>query len=206
MTLGRRRGLAPVRCRLDKLAYHAGMSTHPPIQVAVVMRREAISGPMARWQSHRWVLHDVWPDDGQWGTQPHEWRNDPDLSLWVHPGQTTGLYPDDAEGYYLNLSSPAPCWFVMWRMQEAAELGSEPVAVPVMVSLSYHDAGRWLDAQETVEQVPVQPEWLAVLQDFVARHWKPEPKKRQRPQSFQPLTDRFGQPARVSTDKHHGRQ
>ena len=173
--------------------------------VAVVMRREAITGPMSRWQTHRWVLHDVLADDGQWGTQAHEWRSDPDLSLWVHPGQEAGLYPDDAEGYYLNLSSPAPCWFVMWRMQEVPDV-AEPVAVPVMVSLSYHDAGRWLDAQETVEQVPMQPDVRAQVQAFVDRHWKPEPKKRQRPQSFQTLTDRFGQPARVSTDKSHGRQ
>ena len=46
----------------------------------------------------------------------------------------------------------------------------------------------------------------AQVQAFVTQHWKPEPKKRQRPQSFQTLTDRFGQPARVSTDKSHGRQ
>ena len=29
----------------------------------------------------------------------------------------------------------------------------EPVAMPQIVTLSYHDAGRWLDAQETVERV-----------------------------------------------------
>ena len=40
------------------------MSPHPTFTVAVVMRREAISGPMSRWQSHRWVLHDVLADDG----------------------------------------------------------------------------------------------------------------------------------------------
>ncbi len=182
------------------------MSSPPLYQVAVVMRREAITGPMSRWQTRRWVLHDVLADDGQWGSQAHEWRHDPDLSLWVHPGHETGLYPDDAEGYYLNLTSPAPCWFVMWRMQDLPELGTEPVAVPVMVSLSYHDAGRWLDAQETVEQVPMPPELLAELQAFVEQHWKPEPKKRQRPQSFQTLTDRFGSPVRISTDKTHGRQ
>ena len=45
------------------------MSPHPTFEVAVVMRREAISGPMSRWQSHRWVLHDVLADDGQWGRQ-----------------------------------------------------------------------------------------------------------------------------------------
>lgn len=168
------------------------------------MRREAIAGPMARWQSHRWVLHDVVPDQGQWGTAPVCLRDDDELSLWAHPGFRVELFPDDAEGYYLNASSPAPCWFVLWRRPEAdpdAEL-----ALPVAVSLSYHDAGRWLDAQETVEQVPAQSEVVAELAAYAQSHWTPEPKKRQRPQSFQPLTDRFGQPARVSTDKAHGRQ
>jgi hypothetical protein len=35
----------------------------------------------------------------------------------------------------------------------------------------------------------------------VNEHYVPETKRRKRPESFKPLTDRFGQPARVSTDK-----
>ena len=70
--------------------------------------------------------------------------------------------------------------------------------------LSYHDAGRWLDAQETVEQVPAAPEVLEALRAFVAEHYQPEPKRRKRPDSFQSLTDRFGNPASVSTEKQRG--
>jgi hypothetical protein len=69
------------------------------------------------------------------------------------------------------------------------------------MSLSYHDAGRWLDAQETVENVPAPPELLALLRSFTEAFYVPEEKKRQRPQSFQGLTDRFGQPASVSTEE-----
>ena len=29
---------------------------HPALNVAVVMRREPLTGPMARWQTWRWVL------------------------------------------------------------------------------------------------------------------------------------------------------
>ena len=188
------------------VAYDVLMSQRPVFDVAVVMRREAIEGPMARWQSHRWVLHDVVPDQGQWGQSPVCWRADPSLALWAHPGMRVELFPDDAEGYYLNATSPAPCWFVLWRKQEQAPGAEHDWAVPVEVSLSYHDAGRWLDAQETVEQVPAPSQVLSQLATFAQTHWTPEPKKRQRPQSFQPLTDRFGQPARVSTDKSHGSQ
>jgi hypothetical protein len=185
------------------LAYDARMTTG--FDVAVILRREAIAGPMARWQSHRWVLHDVVADEGAWGTQARALRQDADLSLWVHPGFRADLFRDDAEGYYLNVTSPKPCWFVLWRMDEVAGQ-PEPIAVPQMVSLSYHDAGRWLDAQETVEQVPAPEAVVSAMRVFALAHWTPEPKKRQRPQSFQALTDRFGQPARVSTDKHHGGQ
>jgi hypothetical protein len=51
-----------------------------------------------------------------------------------------------------------------------------------------------------VETVPFPAESVGWLQDFSTQHFVPEEKKRQRPQSFMRLTDRFGQPASVSTD------
>jgi Protein of unknown function (DUF3305) len=70
--------------------------------------------------------------------------------------------------------------------------------------LSYHDAGRWLDAQETVEQVPLPPEVVAWLKAFVDEHHVIEAKKRKRPESFKRLEDRFGNPAAISTEKNRG--
>ena len=123
--------------------------------------------------------------------------------LWLFPGFAVELFRDDAEGYHLNLASPAPCWFVMWRMDEDTGTNT-PLARPVAVSLSYHDAGRWLDAQESVEQVPAAPEVLEGLRAFVDAHYQPEPKRRKRPDSFRSLQDRFGNPASVSTEKMRG--
>ena len=79
-----------------------------------------------------------------------------------------------------------------------------PPARPVAVSLSYHDAGRWLDAQETVEQVPAPAGVVDWLRAFVAEHHVAEPKRRKRPESFRSLTDRFGNPASISTEKNRG--
>jgi len=73
------------------------------------------------------------------------------------------------------------------------------------VTLSYHDAGRWLDAQETVEQVPAPPEVVEWLRTWVDEHYEAEPRRRQRPQSFKPLVDRFGNAASVTTEKKRGR-
>lgn len=173
----------------------------PALQVAVVMRRERVHGPMSRWQPWRWVLADVVPQAPGFGEAPRRlYRNESEES-WLHPGFTVELFKDDAEGYFLNATTRAPCWFVLWRMEEAATLAEEPMARPAAVSLSYHDAGRWLDAQETVEQVRAPDEVVAWMRAFAESHYAPEPRRRQRPQSFQGLQDRFGNPARVSTDK-----
>ena len=175
------------------------MSLRPSIDVAVLMRREPVQGAMARWQTWRWVLADVVPQQASFGQAPSLLRKSEHETLFLYPAWCVSLFKDDAEGYWLNATSPTPCYFVMWRMVDPED-GSEPVAEPQAVSLSYHDAGRWMDAQETVETVPVPPEVVTWLQDFSSQHFVPEEKKRQRPQSFMRLTDRFGQPASVSTD------
>ncbi|MEY2618317.1 MAG: hypothetical protein RL522_1319 [Pseudomonadota bacterium] len=174
------------------------MSVRPSVQVAVVMRREAIDN---RWQPYRWQLHDVVPHEPGFGDTPRCLRRDARTEDWLHPGFTVELFRDDAEGYYLNATTPAPCWFVMWRMEEEASLSDTPVALPQIVTLSYHDAGRWLDAQEQVEQVPAPDDIVEWMREFAQAHYTPEPKRRKRPDSFKPLQDRFGNPASVSTGK-----
>jgi hypothetical protein len=42
------------------------------------------------------------------------------------------------------------------------------------------------------------------MRDFAQAHYVPEPKRRQRPESFRRLEDRFGRPASVSTGKGRG--
>lgn len=175
------------------------IQSRPQLRVAVVMRREAVRGAMSRWQPWRWALDDVLPDRGQFGTAPRRLLQTETEERWLHPGYTVELFRDDAEGYLLNATTPAPCWFVLWRMEEEPSVAEEPIARPQIVSLSYHDAGRWLDAQETVEQVRAPAEVVEWMRAFAQAHYTPEPKRRQRPQSFLPLTDRFGNPASVST-------
>ena len=162
------------------------------------MRCERIDN---RWQPWRWSLADVVPHDDSHGELPRLLQKDAREERWLHPGFTVELYLGDAEGYYLNVTTTEPCFWVVWRMQEATELAPEPVPVPQSVTLSYHDAGRWLDAQETVEQVPAPPAVVEWVRAFVARHHVLEPRRRQRAESFKSLEDRFGNPASVSTGK-----
>jgi hypothetical protein len=173
----------------------------PSIEVAVVMRRERLDN---RWQPWRWSLADVVPNEPGFGSEPRLLVKNDAEERWLHPRFTVELFRDDAEGYYLNITTPSPAWFVLWRMEDEASVADEPIARPAIVTLSYHDAGRWLDAQETVEQVPAPADVIEWLREFTDAHYVPEPKKRKRPQSFQPLQDRFGNPASVSTVKKFG--
>jgi len=173
----------------------------PATDVAVIMRKVRTS---SRWQEWKWELDDVIENEEAFGSEPRLLHRDAAGERWLHPGFRVELFRDDAEGYYLNLSSPAPCFFVLWRMDEEPALADEPIARPVIVSLSYHDAGRWLDAQETVEQVPAPPDVIEWMRVFAEEHYVPEPKRRKRPESFRRLEDRFGQPASVSTHKKYG--
>ena len=187
----------------------AAMNVRPSLQVAGVMRRERVPGAMSHWQPWRWVLHDVLghdlkPHEQHFGSSPRCLRHTDDEQLWLHPGFTVELFRDDAEGYYLNATTPAPCWFVLWRMEEEPAIGDEVMAVPTLVSLSYHDAGRWLDAQENVDQIAAPHDVVAWMAAFAEEHWVAEVKRRRRPDSFKPLQDRFGNPAAVSTTKLRG--
>jgi Protein of unknown function (DUF3305) len=186
----------------------------PSLKVSVIMRREPIVGAMSRWQSHRWVLEQVVLNDvvaqagssqtGLSGKKSQLLSKNESTERWLHSGYSAELFTDDAEGYYLNVTTDAPCWFVLWRMEEEAGITDEPIAKPEMVSLSYHDAGRWLDAQETVEQVPLPPEVIVWLKAFVDQHHVNELKKRKRPDSFKRLEDRFGNPVSITTEKKLG--
>lgn len=149
----------------------------PSVRTAVLMEREREPN---RWEDWRHRLADVVLDDGAFGTEPRLLRDDGKLATRLFPGFEIALYKDEAEGYYLNLSSGSPVWFVMWRTHHE----DPSQAWPEIVSLSYNEAGRWLDAQERVDNVPLPEEVRQWLQAWVDEHYRPEPKKRQRPASF----------------------
>ena len=149
------------------------MSGIPTQKVSIILERVAME---SRWATHRWDLAGVVPDVG----------GDPDVVVdtealvrKLYPGFELGLYRDEAEGYYLNVSSEVPSVFVSLRNDEAS---GDPY--PFQATLSYNEAARWMDANERVERVVAWPELAAWMTDWVAANYRPEPKKRQRPKSF----------------------
>jgi len=150
----------------------------PAIRVAVVMDRERAPN---RWQDWRFSIVEVVADEDVFGTEQRVLRDDGSVRRTLYPGFTLELHADQADGYYLNLSSGAPVWFVVWRIDD----DDPSLAWPETVSVSYTEAGRWLDAQERVDNVPLQGDLVVWLQAYTDENYRPEVKKpRRRPQSF----------------------
>jgi hypothetical protein len=154
-------------------------SDRPQIDLAVLIERRQRPN---QWEEWSFRIADVALDHGGFGTEPRVLRDDGGAAQILHPGFKLALYRDEAEGYYLNLSSGQPVWFVMWRIDEA----DASRARPELVSVSYNEAGRLLDAQERVDNVPLPTDVVRWLQAYTDAHYCPEPKRRQRPASFRP--------------------
>ena len=161
---------------MQNVAY-VPVTTRPAIRVAVVMEREANPN---QWEAWRFRLVDVVPHEEAFGEAPRILRDDGKLRRTLYPNFMLELFRDEAEGYFLNLRTGTPVWFVMWRVDD-----EDPSrAWPETVSVSYNEAGRWLDAQERIDNVPLPADLAQWLQAYADEHYKPEPKKRRRPQSF----------------------
>lgn len=147
-----------------------GSVLHPSIDVSVIMRLREIDN---RWVAAVWEPVEVIPAQANWTCSRHEARCD---------GLAIGLFRDEAENYYLNISAQAPVIFVHWRAMEMDAAGDLPEVVDVTVS--YGEAARWLDSGESVDPVPMPEPVLAWVAEFVALHYRPEPKRKKRVQSF----------------------
>jgi hypothetical protein len=150
------------------------MTEKPTQRISVILQREAVQ---ERWEDHRWTLHGVVPDVG--GEVRTILQAGPFLQR-LHPGCELTLFRDEAEGYYLNVTSEAPSVFVTLRLDEATG-----APYPSAATLSYNEAARWMDSAERVERAVAWPELVDWLGEFTALHYKPEPKKRRRPKSFE---------------------
>jgi Protein of unknown function (DUF3305) len=164
--------------------------SHPSVKVAVVMQRLAQPNRWEDWQ-HRVV--EVIADEGAFGSQACLLHDDGKVSRWLHPGLVVELFPDECKGYFLNLTSGAPVWFVMWQLDE----DDPSMARPGGVSLSYIMSDRWLSADEKVDTVPLPDdieEWLRV---FTNANFRVDEPRRQRAQSFVSPEERERQARRL---------
>jgi hypothetical protein len=153
----------------------------PSFPIAVVMQRRPAQ---SRWAECIWELHGVLADPGG---AARLLREDGAVAQWLHPGFKLLLHKDETEGYYLNVSAPQPRVFVLWRMEGRIE---GDFALPLEVTVSSDEAGRWLDAGHSVDGAAMPAEVFAWVGEYVENNYRPQPKKRIKPRSFQHPKDR----------------
>ena len=143
----------------------------PSWSASVAFRKRPVA---SRWADFEWDTASISVSDELQVAQagPVEITVNTELQ-WRWDGERIELHPSEGEGYWLNLNSPQPCIFVMWRLEEP-----EVVPRPVVVTVSYNEAGRMLDAGDHVDNVPMPESLRAALTSYTAAHYKPESRKK----------------------------
>lgn len=148
------------------------------ITLAVIMERKRVT---SKWVDHRWEAVAVAPDLQDAAAGPR--RIGEDVALrWLYPGLELRLHGDEAENYLLNIGAPQPRVFVMWRLEDE-------MARPQMLTVSYGEAARMMDASEQVDGVPLPADLLGWVADFAWRHFRPPEHKRGRYASSRPAEE-----------------
>lgn len=153
-------------------------SSAETLPVAALIQRTAAPN---RWEDWQFKLLDVVPATNACDALEQTMlEDDGKHSRWLHRGFGVQLFADECKGYFLNLTSGQPSWFVSWRPH-----AQDPSQVEVTaVSLSYIEADRRMFAEEHVESVPLPPELCEWLQGFTNQHFKPDSARKVRAQSF----------------------
>ena len=114
-------------------------------------------------------------DSGAGGAAEQVIFRDERTTQFLFPGFELKLRRDEAEGYYLNITSPQPKVFVLWRKDE----GRDRAPAHAHGQLSTRARAGWTEA----------PPWTASrcrsiswpwIGEFVERNYRPEPKKKGR--------------------------
>lgn len=132
--------------------------------VAVIIEKTVLDN---RWVSEKWEAIGVVPAfAAPVDAPPKRIFADEQREQFLAGHFPLELFRDEVDNYHLNLTSPEPRVFVMWREEDG-------FALPIEVTLSYGEAARWLDSGEHCDGVAMPPEIADWLGDFVNTHYKP---------------------------------
>jgi hypothetical protein len=134
------------------------------------------------WRFIGLLPEDVTDPDAP-GLPVPEHQDDLDRRFVTEPIGLT-LNRDEAEGYYLNLTSSQPSLFALLRLDDvaAATASHAPADVPqaVSVTVSYNESARWMDGGMFVVRTPLPEPMLAWIAEFAQHHFKVEERKKKR--------------------------
>src|SRR4051812_40980709 len=88
-------------------------STSRSYPLAVIMERIALNN---RWASEQWEAKGIVREPDGIAGEPRVIVKTEQCTQTLYPGHRLDLTRDEAEGYFLNLTSPEPKVFVLWRM------------------------------------------------------------------------------------------
>jgi hypothetical protein len=151
--------------------------------VAVWFRKRAV---VSRWADFEWEPASVELAQAEPALTLSELIRNGETQ-WRWHGVAMDLHPSEGEGYWLNLTSESPCVFVMWRKDDDAP--HDDVPKPVVVTASYNEAGRMLDAGDRVDRVAMPEAMQAALAEYTMKFYKPE--KRRKVKRNDPFADRL---------------
>jgi hypothetical protein len=138
--------------------------------LAVIMQRTSINN---RWASEQWEARGVVRDTSAADSPARVIVEGEGFTQMLFPGHRLYLARDEAEGYYLNLTSPEPKVFILWRPED-------DVARPQRMTVSYGEGTRWADSGEQVDGVAIPRDLLPWMAAFIEEHYRPEPPKKKR--------------------------
>lgn len=141
-----------------------------PYLLAVIMERVRLADA---WATERWEAKAVVPDTSPAGSAERVILDDGQTMQVLFPGMALRLEALEAEGYLLNLTSPEPRIFVLWRSDDG-------VARPERLTVSYNEGTRWADSDENVDSVSLPADLFAWIAEYATAHYRPEPKKKPR--------------------------
>ncbi len=168
------------------------------VRLGVVVERKDIDN---RWQDHSWRAAAVLIN----APQMDDWKVLREGDGWTHFHARTlnlNLFRGETQGYKVNLSNPQPFVYVVLRPGE--EAGEQDVE-PFLVTACPYEAESYVESgDEIVDGVPMPPELIAMLHDFVDEHHvEVEFKKRKRKKAYDPTGDGFRRgPGEGGSDIH----
>jgi len=152
------------------------MAADAVMPVGVMIERRKANHP---WQDYDWLPIGVLAH-----VAPERWKLLAEGNGWAqyHAGTLNiELHRRETEGYLVNLSQDPPVVYIALRRSEdeASEMNIEPFHATVCPyeAMSFDEGG---DEDETVVGVPMPPEVLAWVGEFVERYHVDAPFKKRR--------------------------
>jgi Protein of unknown function (DUF3305) len=147
--------------------------------ISVVLERRA---GKTVWQDYVWrplgVLPQIADERGRVLAAGKRWTH------FYGGALNLELFRGETEGYLTNLSQPGPVVYVVLRRNEEADGGLE--FEPFLATVcSYEAMGYSVSSDEIVEGVPMPPDVVAWVGEFVARHHVEMPFKKRRNKSHE---------------------